>query len=99
MLPRGERVHYGLIVTKTVGQNDVLGCGNSIALSYRGIIPCKNSMLSRLVLCFNWQDPIQGSTPMPQWPNRFIFFDGFYFFISIFFFFLWVFFFTGQYTN
>ena len=46
MLPRGERVHYGLIVTNTVGQNDVLGCGNSIALSYRGIIPCKNSMLS-----------------------------------------------------
>ena len=22
-----------------------------------------------LVLCYNWQGPIQGSTPMPQWPN------------------------------
>ena len=22
-----------------------------------------------LVLCYNWQFPIQGNTPMPQWPN------------------------------
>ena len=29
-----------------------------------------------LVLCFNWQDPIQGSTPMPQWSDVFFFFLG-----------------------
>ena len=32
-----------------------------------------------LVLCFNWQDPIQSSTTMPQWPNR-ISFMGILFF-------------------
>ena len=38
-----------------------------------------------LVLCFNWQE---GSTPMPQWPNRLIFFvDVFFFFLLLLFFF------------
>ena len=42
----------------------------------------KEAVLSCLVLCFNWQDPIQGSTPMPQWPNRLIFLMVFIFIFS-----------------
>ena len=46
---------------------------------------CVSPVSCLLVLCFNWQDPIQGSTPMPQWPNGF--FGGCFFVL------------TGQYAN
>ena len=44
-------------------------------------------ILSFLVLCFNWQDPIQGSTPMPQWPNRLFIYLFIYFYMGYYLFF------------
>ena len=34
-----------------------------------------------LVLCFNWQDPVQDSTPMPQWPKSI--FYGYFFYRAV----------------